>query len=120
MYRRKSKFADDGPGNLLSKIYHKEPTRLEGWSMYTPHGERTMQAKYTTDGKETEQEVIGRTAKTSAKWEGDALVIEWTSEGGFFKRKITLSADGKTITKMVTQSPKDGERTEDTVVFEKQ
>ena len=120
MNREKSKFAGGGPDSLLIKIDHKEPTFVEDWSMSTPNGERSFQAKYTTDGKETEQEVLGRTAKTSAKWEGDALVIEFKSEGGFFKRKITLSADGKTITKMVTQSPRDGEQTEDTVVFEKQ
>jgi len=118
--REKSKFARGGPDGLLIKIDHKEPAFSENWTVSTPDGERSFQAKYTTDGKETEQEVMGRMAKTSAKWEGDALVIEFKSEGGFFKRKITLSADGKTITKMVTQSPKDGEQTEDFVVFEKQ
>jgi len=64
---------------------------------------------------------MGRTAKTHAKWEGAALMIEWKSEGrGTFKRKITLSADGKTMTKVVTQSRDGGDQTEDTVVFEKQ
>ena len=53
------------------------------------------------------------------KWENDSLVIEFKTEGGFLKRKLTLSADGKTITKIVTQS-RDGEQSEDTVVFEKQ
>ena len=119
MNREKSKFERGGPEDLLIKIDHKEPAFVEDWKMTTPNGERSFQAKYTTDGKETEQEVIGRTAKTSAKWEGDALVIEFKSEGGFFKRKITLSADGKTITKVVTQSGDNGQ-TEDTVVFEKQ
>jgi len=61
--------------------------------MSTPEGDRSFQAKYTTDGKESEQEVMGRTAKTSAKWEGDALVIEFKATDGFLKRKITLSAD---------------------------
>jgi hypothetical protein len=121
MNREKSKFfqADGGPDNLLIKVDHKEPAFVEDWKMSTPDGERGFQAKYTTDGKETDQEVMGRMAKTSAKWEGDALVIEFKSEGGFFRRKITLSADGKTITKVVTQS-RDGNQTEDTVVFEKQ
>ena len=119
MNREKSKFERGGPEALLIKIDHKEPDFVEDWKMTTPNGERSFQAKYTTDGKETEQEVIGRTAKTSAKWEGDALVIEFKSEGGFFKRKITLSADGKTITKVVTQSGDNGQ-TEDTVVLEKQ
>jgi hypothetical protein len=119
MNREKSKFAGGGPDNLLIKIDHKEPSFVEDWKMSTADGERSFQAKYTTDGKETEQDVMGRRAKTSAKWEGDALVIEFKTENGFFKRKIMLSADGKTITKAVTQS-RDGEQTEDTVVFEKQ
>jgi hypothetical protein len=117
--REKSKFERGGPDTLSIKIDHKEPTFAEDWKMTTPNGERSFQAKYTTDGKESEQEVLGRTAKTSAKWEGDALVIEFKTETGFFRRKITLSADGKTITKVVTQSG-DGGQTEDTAVFEKQ
>ena len=119
MNREKSKFVGGGPDNILIKIDHKEPTFVEDWSMSTPNGERSFQAKYTTDGKETEQEVMGRTAKTSAKWDGAALMIEWASEGNFFKRKITLSADGKTMTKVVSHSD-GGEQREDTVVFEKQ
>ena len=47
-------------------------------------------------------------------------VIEFKSEGGVFRRKITLSADGKTITKFVTQTRGDGQQSEDTVVFDKQ
>jgi len=119
MNREKSKFAGGGPDSILIKIDHKEPAFVEDWSISTPNGERSFQAKYTTDGKETEQEVMGRTAKTSAKWEGDTLMIDWRSEGNFFKRKITLSADGKTMTKVVSQDD-GGEKREDTVVFEKQ
>ena len=120
MNREKSKFARVGPDAILIKIDHKEPALTEHWSITTPDGERSFQAKYTTDGKETEQEVMGRTAKTSAKWESDALVIEFKSGEGSFKRKITLSADGKTMTKVVTHSEGGGEQVEDTVVFEKQ
>lgn len=120
MNPQKSKFANGGPDAITIKVDHKEPILTEAWSIATPNGERSFEAKYTTDGKETEQEVMGRTAKTSAKWEGDALVIEFKSEGRVFKRKITLSADGKTITKVVTQSGDGGELTEDSVVFDKQ
>jgi hypothetical protein len=120
MNPEKSKFADGGPDAILIKIDHKEPALTEEWSMTTPEGVRSFQAKYNIDGKETEQEVMGRTATTSAKWEGDALVIEFKSADGFFKRKITLSADGKTMTKVVTRSEGGGETFEDTVVFEKQ
>ncbi len=120
MNPQKSKFTGGGPDGLLIKMEHKEPAFAEDWSLSTQNGERTFQAKYTTDSKETEQDVMGRTAKTNAKWEGDALVIEWKAEAGLFKRKITLSADGKTLTMMVSQSGNSGEVREETVVFDKQ
>ncbi|MGE0128668.1 MAG: hypothetical protein AB7U82_11360 [Blastocatellales bacterium] len=84
MNPEKSKFANGGPDGLLIKIDHKEPALTEAWSISTPNGERSFEAKYTTDGKETEQEVMGRTAMTSAKWEGAALVIEFKSDGRVF------------------------------------
>lgn len=120
--KEKSKFAGNGgPDAIVIKIDHKEPALTEDWLVTTPDGERSFVAKYTTDGKETEQQVMGRMAKTTAKWEGDALVIEFKSaENGFFNRKITLSADGKTMTKIVTQSKDGSNQTEETAVFEKQ
>jgi hypothetical protein len=121
MNKEKSKFAsDEGPSGLLIKIDHKEPALTEEWSMSTSDGDRSFQAKYTIGGQETEQMVMGRTAKTSAKWEGDALVIEFKTDDSLFKRKITLSADGKTMTKVVTHNPPGGDPMQDTVVFEKQ
>jgi hypothetical protein len=120
--KEKSKFeGNGGPDAILIKIDHKEPALTEDWLVSTPNGERAFVAKYTTDGKETEQQVMGRMAMTSAKWEGDALLIEFkNSENGFIKRKITLSADGKTMTKIVTQSKDGSSQIEETVVFEKQ
>jgi hypothetical protein len=48
------------------------------------------------------------------------LEIEFKSEGSPFNRKIPLSADGKTITKVITHAEGGGGLVEDTVVFEKQ
>jgi len=120
MNKEKSKFANVAPDAILIKIDHKEPVLTEEWSLSTPDGAFSFQAKYTIGGQETEQEVMGRMAKTSAKWEGDALVIEFKEEGRPFKRKITLSADGKIMTKVITHSEGGGDLVEDTVVFEKQ
>lgn len=119
MNKEKSKFEGGGPDALLIKMDHKDTALTEDWALTTPDGERSFQAKYTIDGEEKEQEVLGRTAKTSAKWDGDAMVIEFKAGEGFFKRKITMSADGKTITVLVTQSKGDNQ-SEDVVVFEKQ
>lgn len=120
MNREKSKFAGVGPDAILIKIDHKEPALIEDWSLSTPDGAFSFKGKYTTDGKEALQEVMGRMAMTNAKWEGDTLVIEYKSEEKPLKRKITLSADGKIMTKVVTHSEGGGEQLEDTLVFEKQ
>jgi hypothetical protein len=120
MNPQKSKFERGGPDGIQSKIDHKDAAFAESLMVSTPNGDRTTETKYTIDGKETAQEVMGRSAQTSAKWDGDALIVEWKVEDGFFRRKLTLSPDGKTLTMVVIQSRGSGEQAEDTVVFEKQ
>jgi hypothetical protein len=120
MNPEKSKFSGGGPDAILIKIDHKDPEWVENWTIAAPGGERSFEAKYTIGGKETEQEVMGRPAKTLAKWDGDALIIEWKAENASFNRKITLSADGKTMTKVITKSGDGGDQNEDLVMFEKQ
>src|SRR5262245_1541622 len=70
MNPQKSKFTNGGPEGILIKIDHKDPEFVEDWSISTPNGERSFQAKYTIGGKETDQQVMGREAKTLAKWAG--------------------------------------------------
>ncbi|HMV86927.1 MAG TPA: hypothetical protein PLD20_15065 [Blastocatellia bacterium] len=120
MNAEKSKFEQGGPSEITIKIEHKDSTLTESLFLVTGGGDRTVEAKYTTDGKESTQEVMGATAQTSAKWEGDVLIIDWKVESAGFNRKITLSADGKTMTMLVKQSTPDGQSATDTVVLEKQ
>lgn len=120
MNAEKSQFEHGGPSGITLTIDHKEPSLSETLMLVTDGGDRSVEAKYTTDGKETAQEVIGTTAQTSAKWEGDALTIDWKIENASFSRKITVSADGKTMTMIVKQSNPNGESATDTVVLEKQ
>jgi uncharacterized protein (DUF2147 family) len=119
MNAEKSKFEQGGPSSITLKLEQKDASLAESLMLMTSNGERTVEAKYIMDGKETAQEVMGRTAQTSAKWEGDALVIDWKADDGGFSRKITVSADGKTLTMVVTQS-REGQSKTDTVVLEKQ
>jgi hypothetical protein len=119
MNAEKSKFENGGPSSITIKIEHKDANLSETLTLGTDNGERSLDAKYTTDGKVTTQEVMGRTAQTNAKWEGDALIIDWKADDGGFTRKITLSVDGKTMTIVVTQS-NHGQSSTDTVVLEKQ
>jgi hypothetical protein len=120
MNRSKSQFSNGGPETVTIKIDHKDPSYAESLTIGEGGEERTFETKYTTDGKEGSQEVMGRTAQTSAKWEGETLLINWKTEDRFFSRKVTLSADGKTMTVVVRQSGSDGQEKVDTVVFEKQ
>jgi hypothetical protein len=60
--------------------------------------------------------------KATAKWEGDALVIDWRGPeaGRYDIRKLTLSADGKTMTINHKHSLPDGGMSEKTWILEKQ
>ncbi|MEO6725099.1 MAG: hypothetical protein ABIP14_07330 [Blastocatellia bacterium] len=121
MNAEKSKFEQGGPSEITIKFDHKDAALSETLTIATGNGDHTLETKYSTDGKETTQEVIGgRQAKTSAKWEGETLIIAWKAEDGGFTRKITLSPDGKTMTMIVMQSDSDGKSSTDTVVLEKQ
>jgi len=120
MNAEKSKFEQGGPSEITIKFDHKDSSLSETLTLVTSNGDRTIDTKYTTDGKEAAQEVFGTSGQTSAKWETDTLTIEWKIEGGSFARKFTVSADGKTMTMIVKQSSPDGQSATDTILLEKQ
>lgn len=121
MNAEKSKFEQGGPSAITIKFDHKDTTLSEALILTHGNEDRTIETKYSTDGKETTQQVIGdRQAQTTAKWEGETLTIAWKAEDGSFVRKISLSADGMTMTMIVKQSGSDGQSATDTIVLEKQ
>lgn len=115
----KSKFEQGGPSAITIKFDHKDNSLAETLTLTNDGSDRSLDMKYTTDGKETSQEIMGATGQTAVKWETDGWLIEWKAEGRSFVRKITLSADGKTMTMIVKQDSPNGTST-DTVVLEKQ
>ena len=120
MNREKSKFeAIENIRDIVNKIEHKEPNFSESITVTSTDGDQTIEGKYTTDGKEAAVEFPSGSAKATAKWEGDALTVEWKTEGGNFRRKYTLSADGKTLTVTGRRSTPNGDR-DGITVFEKQ
>ncbi len=120
MNAEKSQFEKGGPDGIVIKFDHKDISLAESLMLMVGGGDRTLDLKYTTDGKESSQDVMGATGQTLAKWDGDSLLIEWKVENSSFNRKITLSADGKTMTMIVKQSNQDGQSATDTVILEKQ
>jgi hypothetical protein len=64
-------------------------------------GESTYDMIYTIDGKECTNHVRGNLVKSTARWEGDRLVIDsqvFALRQAAIQDRWALSADGKTIT----------------------
>lgn len=120
MNAEKSKFQRGGPKAITIKFDQRGPTLNESLTVTNDQGERTVNVTYTLDGKESLQQIEGEQIKATANWDGESLVLEFKNDEGLsFRRKITVSGDGKTMTIDVKQSSPNG-TTNDTVVLEKQ
>ena len=91
------------PQSMTMKIDHKDPALTATQTMIGgPQGDQTSTLKFTTDGKESTNDMMGNPAKTVAKWDGDTLVVNVSLEvqGSEIKltQKYSLASDGKTLT----------------------
>ena len=119
MNRAKSKFQAGGPEAISIKFEQQGEKLSEVLTITGSEGDRVFNLSYTLDGKETTTELRGEPFKSTAKWEGNTLVIEVKGGPGALLRKFTFSEDGKTMTAAVQQPRPDGE-INDVIVFEKQ
>lgn len=63
--------------------------------------ETTYEMNYTTDGQESTNRVRGNTVKSTARWEGNDLIIDskvFALRQANIQDRWSVSADGKTIT----------------------
>jgi hypothetical protein len=90
------------PTSMVRKIDHKDPAISVDQSQSGPQGDMNTSAKYSTDGKETTNTMMGNDVKSTATWEGKTLVIKSAANFGGADIKLTdkwsLSDDGKTLT----------------------
>jgi hypothetical protein len=90
------------PTSLTRKIDHKDPAVSVNESRSGAQGDLNVVMKYTTDGKETVNSMMGNDVKSKATWAGNTLII--TSNANFggadvkLTNKWTLAEDGKTLT----------------------
>lgn len=120
MNAAKSKFAGDGgPQSIVITLDQQGQNLSESLTIGGSQGERKFDLKYILDGKEGNNQLGDEQVKSIAKLEGDALVVNLKMSNNTFRRKFTLSEDGKVMTIVVNHTETDGERT-DTVVLEKQ
>jgi hypothetical protein len=110
------------PTSMSMKIDHTDPKMKVATSQSGAQGDMNFELNYLTDGTETTNTVGPMEAKSVAKWEGEALVIDTKLNAGgsdiTMKSKWTLSEDGKLLTNAAHLTTPQGEM-DLTQVFEK-
>src|SRR5262249_20211365 len=112
-----------GPTSRSDVITHKDPAISSHVSADGPQGKFDYTSNYSTDGKETINKFAERESKSTAKWEGNNLVVH--SKFNFNDMDVDaiatwmLSADGKTLTIGVHLSSAMGEA-DQKLIFDKQ
>lgn len=91
------------PVSQLTKIEHTDPKVVMTQDQESADGQKvSMTMKYSTDGTEAVNDFRGNPAKITAKWDGDALVVNTKLDFQGMEIKIVntmkLAADGKSIT----------------------
>lgn len=105
----KSSFGEMPPLTSMScKIDHKDPNLTIVQTQSGAQGDQVLNFKYSTDGKETTNSLMGNDVKSTAAWEGKALVVNSNLDAGGVLIKIiakyALSDDGKTLNEALTIS----------------
>lgn len=120
----KSDFGQMPPPTSGSQKITHEDTNIKVVSTWSgDQGEMTIDATYTTDGKECANKSPMGDSKSTLKWDGDVLVIETKADFQGNTATITsrwsLSEDGKTLTEKAHFSSSMGEG-DMTAVYDKQ
>ena len=106
------------PAGFLRNITHKDPNLTVATVFNTDKGDITTEFKYTTDGKESVNNVRGAEVRSTVKWDGDAVAIEShrPAQGGDFmtKERWVLVDGGKA---MVVMSKSTSPQTDFTVTM---
>jgi hypothetical protein len=101
------------PTAMTRKVDHKDPALTVNEARSGAQGDMNVVMKYSTDGKETTNSLMGNDMKSKASWEGKTLVIASTANFGGADVKLTdkwsLSDDGKTLTDVQAISAPQGD-----------
>ncbi|MBV9181978.1 MAG: hypothetical protein JO356_11765 [Acidobacteria bacterium] len=98
----KSEMGSGGPTKLVVVVDHKDPVFKYLVQGIAAGGQFEESETFTTDGK-TSRDSHGVNVKAS--WDGAELVAVGTADDGsmVYLSRLTLSPDGKTITRVFTQ-----------------
>jgi hypothetical protein len=109
------------PDSITRKITHVDSSLTIIEEQRSSMGDQSMTRKYVTDGTETTFEINGAVVTSAATWDENTLVVvsRLESFGLSFNDKMTLSADGTTLTSQVHVTSPMGD-VDLTVVYDKQ
>jgi hypothetical protein len=109
------------PESVIRRITHAEPSLTIVEEQRGGMGDQTATRKYVTDGTPTSFSANGADVTTSATWTETTLVVVSTVSaiGLTFNDKMSLSADGKTLTSSVRLNSPQGDL-DITLVFDRQ
>lgn len=105
------------PEKWEMEVEHNDPALKVKTTMANQMGERTTEAAYTTDGKETTVGEGPAATKAIVTWEGESIVFKTSRKANMQGEEIeikgvekwSLSSDGKTITVDMTLTAPMGE-----------
>jgi len=93
------------PSSMTRKVAHEDPSLTIDEAQSGAQGDMKTTSKYTTDGKESTNEMMGQPVKGTAAWDGKKLVITRKADFGGNEIKIvntwSLSDDGKETTDLM-------------------
>jgi len=109
------------PNSFVRKIEHADPALSIVEDQAAGGAQSTTTRKMTTDGKPAALELNGYAAVCSAVWDGKDIVATTNMEsaGVKFTDRMSLSADGKTLTSQVQIATSQGGG-DLTIVFDRQ
>ena len=109
------------PASFVRKIQHKDPSLTIIEEQNANGMQSTTTRAVTTDGKPTTLQLNGIAALCSALWDGSDIVASTAMDaaGLKFTDRMSLSADGKTLTSKVKIGSPQGDA-EITIVFDRQ
>ena len=120
----RSHFSNPGPHAMRIKIDQSGDDVTLIMRVDTPRGEEMTTYHLRAGSNDNKNEMHGAPMTSSAKWDGDALVVESVAIFGarnlHLNDRFTMSADGKTLTYVERHQFAAEPEGEDTMVFAKQ
>lgn len=109
------------PSSIVRAIAHTEPALKIVETQRSDMGDQSTTRSYTTNGTPTTFTSQGAEVRTQAEWNGTTLLVTSVVDavGLTFKDRMSLSADGKTLTSLVHIASPQGE-VDINLVFDKQ